>query len=123
MFSVAGLSVLPASVVKAEEIMMPSKVVEFITHFPLAMTLSEYRGQKTGFENKDKVTTLVSVFKKSGKMMNEEFSFHGTHSVWRVEFKKEEHFTEWMNLTEEVESHQDSPRQAAGFRLEIRHLS
>lgn len=123
-FSVAGVSVLPGSVsLLPNPLSEPSRVVEFVTRFPKALTLEEYRNHKTDFENKDKVTTLVSVFKKSGKMLNEQFSFHGSYSCWRVEFKSEAAFREWMNLTEELESHKDTARETAGFNLEIRIIA
>lgn len=123
-FSLAGVSVLPTSISgAAAEVFEPAIKVEFITHFPRAMTLKEYRQQKGDFENKDKVTTLTSVFKKSGKMISERFSFHGTYSVWTVEFRKKAYYDEWMSLTEETASHMDSAREAAGFRLEIRSIS
>lgn len=122
-FTIAGFSLIPTSSAIVAESLVPSKTVEFITHFPERLSLSEYRRQKTQFENKDKVTTLISTFKKSGKMLNENFNFHYTYSVWRVEFKSEEHFREWMALTEELESHLDEPRENAGFRLEVRSLS
>ena len=123
-FSVAGVSVLPGSVsLISDPLMGPSRIVEFVTRFPKTMTLEEYRNQKTEFENKDKVTTLVSVFKKSGKMLNENFSFHGSYSCWRVEFKSDEVFQEWMTLTEELESHKDTARETAGFNLEIRIIA
>lgn len=122
-FSVAGISLLPGSTHLVAESFSPSVAIDFVTHFPEPMTLEEYKNHKTDFENKDKVTTLISVFKKSGKMLSEKFSFHGSYSVWTVVFKSESHFKEWMTITEELESHKDQEREVAGFRLEIRARS
>lgn len=115
----AGVSVLPRSLSAAELLASPC-VVDFVTRFPRAMTLNEYRASKSQFENKDKVTTLLSAFRKSGKIRSEDFSFHGDHSVWRVTYASEKDFQEWMGLTEETGSHLDEPRETAGFILEIR---
>lgn len=121
--SVAGISVLPGAVplISAAAPAKP-KVVEFVTHFPHPMTLKEYRSIKDGFESEDKVMLLISVFQKTGKMLSEKFTFNGTNSIWRVEFSSEEHFQEWMKLTSELESHKDSIREDAGYRLEVREV-
>lgn len=122
--SVAGVSAVPGSFnLMAKPAPAPHRIVEFITRFPKTLSLEDYRNHKSGFENKDKVTTLVSVFKKNGKMINEQFSFHGSHARWRVEFLSDEVFKEWMTLTEELESHKDLDRENAGFDLEIRIIA
>lgn len=125
-FSTVGISAIPASAAIpqiTEHIFNQPVVVEFITSFPQPMTLQEYRSWKKQFENKDKVTTLVTLFRKNQKMIAEKATFHGTHSVWRVEFRSSADYKEWMTLTEELESHSDEAREMAGFKLEVRVLS
>lgn len=118
--AMAGVSVLPHSLSAPVELFAAPYAVDFVTRFPRTMTLDEYRSSKSQFENKDKVTTLLSAFRKTGKIRSEDFSFHGDHSVWRVTFGSEKDFMEWMGLTEETGSHLDEPRETAGFVLEIR---
>ena len=115
--AVAGVSFVPRAL---EGLLVAPYSVDFVTHFPQRMTRDEYQSHKSQFENKDKVTVLLSAFKKSGKIRSTEFAFHGTHSIWRVVYASERDFKEWMNLTEETGSHLDDKREIAGFFLEIR---
>lgn len=118
--SLAGLSLIPSvgAAVNAKD--NSPVTIDFLTHLPREMTLAEYRSSKEDFEDKKRVDLLIVSFKKSGKMKSEEFSFHGTHSQWRVVFRNEEAYREWMSLTEDLELYQDSNKEQAGVRLEIR---
>jgi hypothetical protein len=118
--SLVGISMLPLSV--PAEILSSSKTVEFVTRFPNSMSLAEYRSHKAGFENKDKVTTLLAAFQASGQILSETFAFHGTSSSWTVQFRSESAYQEWMKLTEVLGSHLDQVRENAGFTLEIRSV-
>ncbi|HRO68431.1 MAG TPA: hypothetical protein PL182_12750, partial [Pseudobdellovibrionaceae bacterium] len=96
--------------------------VEFTTRFPAIMDVHEYQTAKLQFENKEKVSALLAAFKVSGKIRSERFEFFGTHSVWTVRFASEDSYREWMKVTEEVESHWDDRRNAAGFVLSIKRV-
>lgn len=106
-----------------QEIAPALYTVEFKTTFPRSMTLAEYRALKEDFENKEKVMSLLAGFKKTRKIVDEQFSFHGASSCWRVSFENQKAFDEWMVLTEALSSHLDDEREKAGFKLQIHHIA
>jgi hypothetical protein len=100
-----------------------SYVVDFVTSFPEQISLAEYREFKRGVQDQKKINELIDSFKRTGKILETDFQFFGSHSIWTVSFLTKENFDEWMSTTDRLSIHFQREREERGYELKIRPRS